>query len=150
MTAVANRQAMHPDSYDFLLFRLGNFLLGAAAEQVIHIRRRDVPHTHSDRRQVNLKEIFQMIPDTPSETVLEIEHPRGQVDVLVDAAEGTINLNVDQIRKLPVLIDIHKSHPALWGLAILDEKIVFLLDLDLLEPEEETQSLITSAVLMEN
>ena len=138
MTPATDIRNMHHKTFDFLLFRLGSFLLGVAAEQVIRIRRGNMPQINSGSRQVNLRDIFQMSPDTQtndSNAVLEIKSQLGRTYIQVDTAEGTIALKLDQIKKLPPLIDSHKCHTAFWGLALLDEKVAFLLDLDQLEPE---------------
>ena len=136
MTAATDIRNMHHKTFDFLFFRLGSFLLGVAAEQVIRIRRGNMPQINPGSQQVNLRDIFQMSPDTQtndSTAVLEIKSQWGRTYVPVDTAEGTIALKLDQIKKLPPLINFHKSHPALWGLALLDKNIVFLMDLDQLK-----------------
>ena len=136
MTPATDIRNMHHKTFDFLLFRLGSFLLGVAAEQVIRIRRGNMLQIDPGSQQVNLRDIFQMSPDTQtndSNAVLEIKSQWGRTYIPVDTAEGTIALKLDQIKKLPPLINFHKSHPALWGLALLDENIAFLLDLDQLK-----------------
>ena len=141
MTPATDIRNMHHKTFDFLLFRLGSFLLGVAAEQVIRIRRGNMPQINPGSRQVNLRDIFQMSSDTQtndSTAVLEIKSQWGRTYVPVDTAEGTIALKLDQIKKLPPLIDFHKSNPALWGLALLDENIAFLLDLDQLKSGKES------------
>jgi chemotaxis signal transduction protein len=138
MTPATHIQDMHHKTFDFLFFRLGSFLLGVAAEQIIQIRRGNMPQINPDSQRVDLRDIFQMPPDTQmndSTAVLEVKSRLGRTYVPVDTAEGTIALKLDQIKTLPPLIDCHKSHPALWGLALLDENIAFLLDLDRLKPE---------------
>ena len=133
MTPATDTRNMHRKTFDFLLFRLGSFLLGVAAEQVIRITRGNMPQINPGSRQVDLRDIFRMSPHTQtndSNAVLEVKSQFGRTYVPVDTAEGTVALELDQIKKLPPLIDFHKSHPALWGLALLDENIVFLLDLD--------------------
>ena len=127
-------------TFDFLLFRLGSFLLGVAAEQVVHITRGNMFQTNQGRQQVDLRDIFQMPPRTKtnnSTAVLEVKSQFGRTYVPVDTAEGTVALKLNQIKKLPPLIDFHKGHPALWGLALLGENIVFLLDLDQLKPDKK-------------
>ena len=137
MTPASHIQNMHRKTFDFLLFRLGSFLLGVAAEQVIRIRRGVMSQINPGSQQVDLRDIFQMSPRNQtnnSAAVLEVKSQLGQTYIPVDTAEGTVALNLNQIKKLPPLIDFHKGHPALWGLALLDEDIVFLLDLDQLKP----------------
>jgi CheW-like domain len=131
---------MHHKTFEFLLFRLGSFLLGVASEQVIRISRGVMSQINPDSQRVDLRDIFQMSPDTQtndSTAVLEVKSQLGRTYVPVDSAEGTIALELGQIKKLPPLIDCHKSHTALWGLALLDENIAFLLDLDQLKSGNE-------------
>ena len=66
--------------------------------------------------------------------LLEIRTDAGPIQVPVDEAEGAISLGLDQIKRLPPLIDLHKSHAALWGLAILKAETAFLLDLNRVNP----------------
>jgi len=137
MTPAAHIRNMHRKTFDFLLFRLEPFLLGVAAEQVIRITRGNMPQIDPGSQQVDLRDIFQISPHTQtnnSTAVLEVKSQFGRTYVPVDRAEGTIALKLDQIKRLPPLIDFHKGHSALWGLALLDENIVFLLDLDQLKP----------------
>ncbi|OQY46422.1 MAG: hypothetical protein B6240_07305 [Desulfobacteraceae bacterium 4572_87] len=138
MIPVTDIRNMHDKTFDFLLFRLGSFLWGVAAEQVIHIGRGSIPPINPGSQQVNLRDVFQISPETKtndSATVIEVKSPLGRTYVPVDTAEGAIALKLDQIKKLPPLINFNKSHAALWGLALLDENIAFLLDLDQIEPE---------------
>lgn len=140
MTPATDIRNMHLKSFDFLFFRLGSFLLGVAAEQVMGIRRGNMPQMDPDSQQVCLRDIFQMSTDTQTNlptAILEIQSRSGRAYVPVDKAEGTIALKLHQIKKLPPLINFHKSHPALWGLALLDDNIAFLMDLDQLKPEKE-------------
>jgi len=144
MTPAAHIKNMPPETFDFLLFRLGSFLLGMAAEQVIRITRGNMSQINQGSRQVDLRDIFQMSPHTQtnnSAALLELKTQFGRTYVPVDAAEGTVALNLDQIRKLPPLIDFQKGHSPLWGLALLDENIVFLLDLDQLKPVETNRGI---------
>ena len=138
MIPAADIQNMHPQTFDFLLFRLGSFLMGVSAEQVVRIRRGVMAQMDPVNQKVDLRDIFKLSPDTRtnlSMTVLEIKSQLGRTYVSVDSAEGTTALGLDQIKKLPPLIDLHKSHAALWGLALLDNNIAFLLDLDRLETD---------------
>ena len=137
MTPATHIQDMPRETFDFLLFRLGSFLLGVAAEQVIRITRGNMSPINQVGLQVDLRDIFQMSPCTQTNNlsaVLEVKTQFGRAYLPVDTAEDTVALNLDQIKKLPPLIDSHKGHPALWGLALLDKNIVFLLDLDQLKP----------------
>ncbi len=141
MTPAAHIPDMNPKTFDFLLFRVEPHLLGVASEQVTRVRRRNGPQTHKERQQVNLREIFNLTPPVQTDglnTVLEVRGASGRTDIPVDVAEGTIVLTLDQIKKLPPLIDSHKSHFSFWGLALLDEEIVFLLDLDQLKPADQS------------
>jgi len=133
MTSATHIRNMHGKTFDFLLFRLGSFLLGVAAEQIIRITRGNMPQINPGSQQVDLRDILQMSPHTQtnvSTAVLEVKSQLGRTYIPVDTAEGTIALKLDQIKKLPPLIDFHKSHPALWGLALLENGIAFLVDLD--------------------
>ncbi len=136
MDALSNRQERHVDAFEFLLFHLGTFVLAVAADQIIRIKRRVLPDPDSPGRRLDIKKILQITPDTSSGVVLEIVHPSGQTEMKVDAVEGTVLLTLDQIQKLPYLIELHNRHPALWGLAVLGGRIVFLLDPSLLKTEE--------------
>ena len=142
MTPATEIQSVRQKTFDFILFRLEPFLLGTAATQIIRIRNSDIPQTDSDVEVLNLREIFHLPPNEQtgfSPTFLEVSGGPGRTYVSVDSAEGIIALNLSQIRKLSPLIDLHKSHSFLWGLALLDEKIAFLLDLDQLKPENKCQ-----------
>ena len=140
MTPATHIRKTPSKTFDFLLFRLGSFLLGVAAEQVIRITRGNMLQINQGHQEVDLRDIFQMSPRTQtnnSTAVLVVKSQFGRTHVPVDTAEGTVALKLDQIKRLPLLIDSHKGHPALWGLALLDENIVFLLDLDQLKPNEK-------------
>jgi len=133
MIPATHIQNMHHKTFDFLLFRLGSFLLGVAAEQIIRIRRGGISQINPGSQRVDLRDIFHISPDTQTNdppAFLEVNSQLGRTYIPVDTAEGTIALKLDQIKKLPPLIDCHKSHAALWGLALLNKNIVFLLDLD--------------------
>ena len=149
MPPATDTQDMHHQTFDFLLFRLGSFLLGVAAEQVIQIRRGVISPMNPGGQQVNLKDIFQISPDTQktdSAAVLAVESQWGRTYVPVDSAEGTIALELGQIKQLPPLIDDHKCHPALWGLALLKNGIVFLVDLDRIRPDGSRHRKIKSNI----
>jgi chemotaxis signal transduction protein len=138
MTPAAQVPAMHQETFDFFLFRLGPFLLGAVVTQVTGIRHKDISKIESDVELVDLRGIFHLTPKEEaalSPTFLEVGGERGRTYVPVDAVEGIISLSLSQIRKLPPLIESHKSHPSLWGLALLDKEIIFLMDLDQVKTE---------------
>jgi len=147
MTPATHIRNMHGKTFDFLLFRLGSFLLGVATEQVIRIRRGVMAQINPGSQQVDLRDIFQMPPHNQtnnSAAVLEVKSQLGRAYIPVDTAEDTIALNLDQIKKLPPLINFHKSHPALWGLALLENRIVFLVDLDRLSTNDSRNGEIKS------
>jgi len=138
MTPAAQIPGMHQETFDFLVFRLGPFLLGAVATQITGIRHKDMPKNESDVKRLDLRGIFHLTPREETAlppAFLEVSGERGRTYISVDAAEGIISLNLSQIRKLPPLIDFHKSQPSLWGLALLDKEIIFLMDLDQLKTE---------------
>jgi chemotaxis signal transduction protein len=139
MPLADHTRTLHPQTFDFVLFRLGPFLFGVAAERVVRVRRRKMPDRDSHMHRVNLRRLLLPTADgqrDASEDLLEIETRFGRTLVSVDTAEGTLTLTLDQMRELPPLIDRHKRHGVLWGAAFLDKETLFLLDLDLLEPED--------------
>lgn len=138
MASVTDTPGMHQETFDFLLFRLGPFLLGTVATQVIGIRHKAMPDMAADVKLLDLRDIFHLTPRAESDsppTFLEVGGGQGRTFVSVDTAQGIHSLNLSQIRRLPPLIESHKSHPSLWGLALLGDEIVFLMDLDQLTRE---------------
>lgn len=139
MDSNAETEGMRRKTMDVVLFRLGPFLLGAPAAQVECIRRGELPQTASKLDLLDLRDIFSApsgeATDFPP-VFLELLGGPGRRCIRVDAAEGIVTLNLTQIRRLPPLIDAHKSHASLCGLAILDEKIAFLVDLDRLRKRD--------------
>ena len=84
---------------------------------------------------LNLKDILHLTSqrETAQEhTLLEVKSTVARTYIEVDSADGVIPLNLSQIRKLPPLVDTQKVHPCLWGLALLDDKVAFIVDLDVL------------------
>ena len=111
--------------------------MGVPAEQVIQVTRSVMSQKDSKIPQLNLREIFHMTSHTRTEgtaILLEVRTKSGPTHVPVDEAEGTISLGLDQIKKLPPLIDLNKSHAALWGIAILKKETAFLVDLSGVSP----------------
>ncbi len=96
-----------------------------------------------DVKPVSLRDIFDLPPNDGdfSPAFLEVNGEPSPAVVSVDAVEGILSLNLAQIRRLPPLVDFHKAHSFLWGLALLDEKIAFLLDLDQLKTGDKQHSL---------
>jgi chemotaxis signal transduction protein len=125
-------EPVRSQTFDVLLFRLGSFLLGAPADQVRRIGHGDLARELPDSQALDLKDIFP-VPDTGGADLppvfLDVAGLGHRLVVRVDAAEGVIALDVGQIRRLPPLIDAHKSHPCLSGLAVLEDRMAFLLDL---------------------
>jgi chemotaxis signal transduction protein len=136
MNSNAETEGMNRKTLDVVLFRLGPFLLGAPAAQVECIRHGELPQTASNGDLLDLRDIFSAPSGEATgfpPVFLEVVGGPGRRRIRVDAAEGIITLHLTQIKRLPPLIDAHKSHASLWGLAVLDETIAFLLDLDQLK-----------------
>ncbi len=135
MTPATEIQSPGPKTFDFVLFCVGPFLLGAPATQVVRVGIGKMFQMDSDMEPVSLRDIFHLPPNDGdfSPAFLEVNGESGPAVISVDTVEGIVSLNLAQIKRLPPLVDFHKAHSFLWGLALLDEKIAFLLDPDRLQ-----------------
>lgn len=66
---------------------------------------------------------------------VEVRTGAGMRRIRVDGLEGMTLLSLGQIRRLPPLIQAQKSCGNLWGLAVLDDRIVCLVDPGDLSPD---------------
>jgi hypothetical protein len=124
------------ETFDFVLFKSGPFLLGALAEQVSALNHH-MSHPQENIEIIALRDVFPF-PD-PTEkglqpVFLKICGKSPTRYMSADTAVGVITLQKEDIRKLPPLIELQKHQTALWGLALIGEEIAFLLDLDRIEP----------------
>ena len=127
-------------SFEFILFKVADFLFGAPAEQVSRI--------HNEKK-IKREELGQMPIDVgkafhvPKETsvarscLLEVKTGIGMEFFEVDMVEGLTKLDLSQVRKLPPLVGSQKSNRSFWGLALIENRIACLVDLETLGMGEE-------------
>ncbi len=129
---------MAPDSLDVLLVRLDDYLLALPAEQIGRIIMskectEDASFScSSDNGASNVSSGVDKIRKGP--VTVEIRTRTGTRSIRVDGLEGMITLGLPQIRKLPPLIQAQKHCPYIWGIALVDDQVVNLVDLYELSP----------------
>ena len=127
-------------TFEIILFKIADFLFGAPAEQISRILNGEKTKPEElSPAPVDLGEIFLLQEGAAVDRscLLEVDTRTGLQLFRVDTAEGFTNLNLSQIRKLPPLIASKKMNPSFWGLALLENRIVCLVDLDNLKAEQE-------------
>ena len=127
----------NPETFDFVLFRSGPFLMGALAEQVSAISHH-LSQSRKDFEIIKLRDIFPFPDDIEKglqPVFMRVSAKSPPRYVSADTAVGVITLHKKNIKKLPPLIELLKLQTGLWGLALMGEEIAFLLDLDRIEPE---------------
>ncbi|MFZ3047658.1 MAG: hypothetical protein WA151_17235 [Desulfatirhabdiaceae bacterium] len=127
-------------SFEFILFTVADFLFGVLAEQVTRIH---------DGEKIKLEDLGQTPIDlgkafhVPKETavarhcLLEVKTGTRMTFFEVDMVEGHTRLDLSQVRKLPPLIGSKKSSSSLWGLALIENRIACLVDLEILRMGDE-------------
>lgn len=61
--------------------------------------------------------------------VLLVKDEEGRHGVLIDQPQDIISIKIDSIRPLPPLVEASRESPAVWGVALMEEDMVLLVDL---------------------
>ena len=122
-------------SFEFILFKVADFLFGAPAEQVSRIYNGEkIKREELGRMPMDLGEAFHMPKETSAarSCLLEVKTGTGMEFFEVDVVEGLTRLDLSQVRKLPPLIGSQKTNRSFWGLALIENRIACLVDLEIL------------------
>jgi chemotaxis signal transduction protein len=122
-------------SFEFILFTVADFLFGVLAEQVTRIHNGEKINPEDlGQTPVDLGKAFHVPEQTAvaRHCLLEVKTGTGMTFFEVDRVEGLTRLDLSQVRKLPPLIGSQKSSSSLWGLALIENRIACLVDLETL------------------
>ena len=127
-------------SFEFILFKVADFLFGAPAGQVSRIHDGEkIKREELGRTPVDMGKAFHVPKEAAvgRSCLLEVQTGTGMEFVEVDMVEGLTRLDLSQIRKLPPLIGSQKTIRSFWGLALIGNRIACLVDLDHLRSGQE-------------
>lgn len=126
--------------FEFILFKVADFLFGAPAEQVSRIHNGEkIKREELGRNPIDLGKVFHVPKETAvaRSCLLEVKTGTGMQFFEVDMVEGLTRLDLSQIRNLPPLIESKKGDRSFWGLALMGNRIACLVDLETLKSSEE-------------
>jgi hypothetical protein len=127
-------------SFEFILFKVADFLFGVSAEQVFRIHNGEkIKREELGQMPVDLGKAFHMPKEraVTSTCLLEVKTETGMKFFEVDMVEELTRLDLSQVRKLPPLIASQKANRSFWGLALIGNRIACLVDLETLRVGEE-------------
>jgi len=61
--------------------------------------------------------------------ILLVRGEDGRHGVLIDQPQDIVSIKIDSIRSLPPLIEASRESRAVWGVALIEEEVVLLVDL---------------------
>ncbi len=126
--------------FEFILFKVADFLFGAPAEQVSRIHNGEkIKREELGQTPLDLGKAFYVPKETAvaRPCLLEVKTGTGMKFFEVDMVEGLTRLDLSQVRKLPPLIASLKANRSFWGLALIGNRIACLVDLETLEMGEK-------------
>lgn len=127
-------------SFEFILFKVADFLFGVPAEQVSKVHNGEkFKREKLGQTTVDLGKTFRVPKETAvaRANLLEVKTGTGLKFFEVDMVEGLTRLDLSQVRKLPPLIASQKENRSFWGLALIGNRIACLVDLETLRADEE-------------
>ena len=122
-------------SFEFILFKVADFLFGAPAEQITRIHNgKKFKQEELGQTPVDLGMAFHVPKETAASRpcLLEVKTGTGMQFFEVDMVEGLTRLDLSQVRKLPPLIGSQKTNRSFWGLALIGNRIACLVDIETL------------------
>lgn len=127
-------------SFEFILFKVGGFLFGAPAEQILRIHNGDkITPEEPGHTPIDMGKVFHVPEETAiaRSCLLEVNTAIGAQFFEVDRVEGLTRVNLSQMRELPPLIGSQKANASFWGLALIGERIACLVDFETLRMNKE-------------
>jgi hypothetical protein len=126
------------ESVDFLVARVEGLFLAIPAGQVQRVIGSSEATGGSFRpTAVSLREALHIAARHGSSgdgALLEVRTLQGSEAVLVDQVEGIVTLGPEQVQRLPSLVEAQKSGTLLRGLAVVENQVMYLVDLTDLVP----------------
>ena len=124
------------DSLEVLIVRRDGFLLAFPSEQLARIvTAPDTPEASPDSAAPDAGNAAGPSGEARGPVSVEVRMETGTRPVRVDDVEGMTCLDLSQIRTLPPLIQAQKRRPYLWGIALVDDRVVYLVDPAGLSPD---------------
>ncbi len=130
---------MADTSFETLIFRIENSYFGLYIDQVEAMSMVDaIPHG-VPRLDVLLG--YEPVASLNHPHLIRVRCRSGRsADVLVEASAGILEFKSRDLRGLPSLLDGHLRSGPIWAAALVEDRIVFLLDLERLPMEPSCEA----------
>lgn len=130
MTATDNKQVEICNELQLLTFSINGTRMGVDTSQISEMMEQE----EAEARGMTILKFSDEVPFRETDfayvspKVLKIKNTDSPAGVVIDQAEDITSVSVSSIRPLPYLVEISNRTKTIWGVAVMDNDIILLVD----------------------